>query len=86
MTPRRLAAMCASVALASVTVSCSDHTGSAPRAARILPTESGHVLFLTIAVGEQTSLTDAHQLASDLEEDLRARVPGFAEVVVHTEP
>jgi divalent metal cation (Fe/Co/Zn/Cd) transporter len=62
------------------------HTGSAPRAARILPTESGHVLFLTIAVGEQTSLTAAHQLASDLEEDLRARVPGFAEVVVHTEP
>lgn len=62
------------------------HAGVSARAVRVLSTESGHVLFLTVQVGNRTSLTDAHRLASELEEDLRARVPGFAEVVVHTEP
>ena len=56
------------------------------RALRVLQTESGQVLFLTVRVGDHTSLTDAHAVASKLEEDLRIRLPQLAEVVVHTEP
>jgi divalent metal cation (Fe/Co/Zn/Cd) transporter len=29
---------------------------------------------------------DAHQLAGELEEELRQRIGGIADVVVHTEP
>jgi divalent metal cation (Fe/Co/Zn/Cd) transporter len=32
------------------------------------------------------SLTDAHRLAGELEDDLRHRIDGIAEVIVHTEP
>ena len=32
------------------------------------------------------SLPDAHKLASELEDDLRAQYPFIADVVVHTEP
>jgi cation diffusion facilitator family transporter len=62
------------------------HTDARARTVRVLPTESGEVLFLTVQVGDRASLTDAHQLASQLEEDLRAHLPDVAEVVVHTEP
>jgi cation diffusion facilitator family transporter len=53
---------------------------------RLLPTPAGDVLFITISVGSAASLTDAHQLASDLEEELRQEIPTIADVVVHTEP
>jgi divalent metal cation (Fe/Co/Zn/Cd) transporter len=42
--------------------------------------------ILTIPIGGNPSLSDAHRLASDLEEALRQQVPAFADVVVHTEP
>jgi divalent metal cation (Fe/Co/Zn/Cd) transporter len=32
------------------------------------------------------SLTAAHQLASELEEELRHQIPNIADVVIHTEP
>ena len=53
---------------------------------RLLPTQEGDVLFITISVGATASLTQAHQLASDLEEELRHELPSIADVVVHTEP
>jgi cation diffusion facilitator family transporter len=59
---------------------------SAHARARVLLTESGQVLFLTVQVGDRTSLTAAHQLASELEEDLRAQLRDIADVVVHSEP
>jgi cation diffusion facilitator family transporter len=62
------------------------HTDARARTVRVLPTEAGEVLFLTVQVGDRASLTEAHQLASELEEDLRAHLPDIAEVVVHTEP
>jgi cation diffusion facilitator family transporter len=61
-------------------------TGSEPRLVRLISTDAGLVLFLTLAVGADESLADAHRLASDLEEELRAHVGGIADVVVHTEP
>jgi divalent metal cation (Fe/Co/Zn/Cd) transporter len=53
---------------------------------RLLPTADGDVLFITVSVGVTASLTQAHQLASELEEELRQEVPSIADVVVHTEP
>jgi divalent metal cation (Fe/Co/Zn/Cd) transporter len=44
------------------------------------------VLFLTLVVDHAESLTDAHRLAGELEDELRQRIDGIAEVIVHTEP
>lgn len=60
--------------------------GAAPLRLRTLSTEAGRVVFLTLAVGPGRSLTEAHELAGDLEDQLRRRVAGIADVVVHTEP
>ena len=63
-----------------------ERTGSAPRSVRLLSTDSGQVLFLTLRVDAAESLTDAHRLAGELEDELRQRIEGIADVVVHTEP
>jgi cation diffusion facilitator family transporter len=60
--------------------------GEPPRELRVIATDSGPVLFLTIAVAADLSLPDAHAVASQLEEALRAQQGDLAEVVVHTEP
>ncbi len=59
-------------------------TGKEPRATKLLRTEAGRVIFITLGVGAETSLIDAHQLGSELEEELRRQVPDIADVVVHT--
>jgi divalent metal cation (Fe/Co/Zn/Cd) transporter len=56
------------------------------RDVRLIATDAGDVLFITISVGATASLTTAHQLASELEEELRQALPSIADVVVHTEP
>ncbi|HXR29051.1 MAG TPA: cation diffusion facilitator family transporter [Solirubrobacteraceae bacterium] len=61
-------------------------TGADPQRVRVLATEAGRVLFLTLGVAADESLTDAHRLAGELEEELRQRMHGIADVVVHTEP
>jgi cation diffusion facilitator family transporter len=63
-----------------------ERTGSDPQRVRLLSTDSGHVVFLTLVVDAAQSLTDAHKLAGELEDELRQRIEGIAEVVVHTEP
>src|SRR5271165_5252058 len=63
-----------------------ERTGSDPQRVRLLSTDAGHVVFLTLAVDAAESLTDAHRLAGELEDELRQRIDGIAEVVVHTEP
>jgi cation diffusion facilitator family transporter len=60
--------------------------GEPPRELRVVATDTGPVLFLTIAVAADLSLEDAHGVASQLEEALRALQGDLAEVVVHTEP
>ncbi len=61
-----------------------ERTGKEPRKTRLLRTEAGRVIFLTLGMDVGTSLVDAHQLASELEEELRLRVADIADVVVHT--
>jgi cation diffusion facilitator family transporter len=60
-------------------------TGTEPRGTTLFRTEAGRVIFLTLGVGTETSLVDAHQLGGELEEELRQQVPDIADVIVHTE-
>jgi cation diffusion facilitator family transporter len=61
-------------------------TGARPQAVKLLSTDGGRVLFLTLGVARGDSLTDAHRLAGELEEELRQQIPDIADVVIHTEP
>ena len=61
-------------------------TGSPPREVRFVRTDDGIVAFLTLGLGGQGSLADAHGRASAVEERVRSAVPEIADVVVHTEP
>ncbi len=63
-----------------------DETGSPPREVRFVRTDEGIVAFLTLALGRDGSLADAHGRASAVEERVRSAVPEIADVVVHTEP
>jgi cation diffusion facilitator family transporter len=56
------------------------------RRIRLLSTDAGRVVFLTLELDANESLTGAHRVASELEEELRQRVPGIADVVIRTEP
>jgi cation diffusion facilitator family transporter len=56
------------------------------RSLRLMSTEAGRVVFLTVGVGAAASLVDAHRVASEFEDQLRRQLPQIAEVVVHTEP
>jgi len=60
--------------------------GEEPRAIRLLHTDDGLVVFLTLGLPPGTVLADAHGRASAIEERIRAAVPGVADVIVHTEP
>ncbi|HEU6444077.1 MAG TPA: cation diffusion facilitator family transporter [Gaiellaceae bacterium] len=59
-------------------------TGEPPREVRFIATPDGVLLFVTVRV-EGGSLAEAHQLASEIEERIRAELD-VADVVVHTEP
>jgi cation diffusion facilitator family transporter len=61
-------------------------TGQAPRELRLLRTDTGLVVFVSVGAGEDTGLADAHNLASVLEDDIREGQPHMTDVVVHTEP
>jgi cation diffusion facilitator family transporter len=63
-----------------------ERTGGEPEKVRLLSTDAGHVLFVTLRVAPGESLSDAHRLASELEDDLHQQIDGLADVVVHTEP
>jgi divalent metal cation (Fe/Co/Zn/Cd) transporter len=63
-----------------------ERTGLEPHSARLLSTEAGRVVFLTIDAGSGASLVDAHKLAGELEDQLRRQVPDIVDIVVHTEP
>lgn len=63
-----------------------DYTGQPPRELRLLHTDGGLVVFVSVVAGAETALPDAHELASRLEDDIREAQPHMADVVVHTEP
>jgi divalent metal cation (Fe/Co/Zn/Cd) transporter len=61
-------------------------TGEPPREVRLVRTDEGLLVFVTLRVPAERSLADAHALASEVEERIRERLPEIADVVVHTEP
>lgn len=61
-------------------------TGSPPMAVRLLHTDEGLVVHLTLALDAAESLATAHAMASSVEERIRAVIPGVCDVIVHTEP
>jgi cation diffusion facilitator family transporter len=61
-------------------------TGAEPRQLKLLSTDAGRVVFLTLGVDRGESLTVAHRLAGELENELRQHIPDIADVVIHTEP
>ena len=61
-------------------------TGSPPRDLRLLHTDRGLVLFVSVAAVPDSRLPAAHELASRLEDDIREAHPDIVDVVVHTEP
>jgi divalent metal cation (Fe/Co/Zn/Cd) transporter len=63
-----------------------DRTGQEPRELRLLHTDDGLVVFVSVVAARDIGLRDAHELASRLEDDIRDRQPHMADVVVHTEP
>lgn len=63
-----------------------DATGERPREVRFLHTDEGLVVFLTLGLEPGVTLAEAHARASTIEEQVRAALPGVADVIVHTEP
>ena len=61
-------------------------TGAPPRELRFVRTDEGLVAYLTLGLGAEESLSDAHSRASAVEERVRSAVPEIADVVIHTEP
>jgi cation diffusion facilitator family transporter len=63
-----------------------DRTGQEPRELRLLHTDDGLVVFVSVVAARDIALPDAHELASRLEDDIREGQPHMTDVVVHTEP
>jgi cation diffusion facilitator family transporter len=62
-----------------------ERTASEPKRVKLLSTDAGRVVFLTLGVEPGQSLSAAHRLASELEEELRQRITDVADVVIRTE-
>jgi cation diffusion facilitator family transporter len=63
-----------------------DVTRQEPEDLRFLRTDEGLVAYLTLRLGRDTPLADAHAAASRIEEAIRRERPEIADVIVHTEP
>jgi cation diffusion facilitator family transporter len=61
-------------------------TGEEPREVRLVRTDEGLLVFVTLRVSPDRTLAEAHALASEVEEEIRRQRPEIADVVVHTEP
>ena len=61
-------------------------TGSSPIAVTFRDGEQGRVALVTVSLPGDQPLPSAHQHAGAIEEAVRERCPGLADVIVHTEP
>jgi cation diffusion facilitator family transporter len=62
------------------------YTGSAPLDVTFRDGEQGRVALVTVSLPGEQPLPSAHQNAGAIEEAVRERCPGLADVIVHTEP
>jgi cation diffusion facilitator family transporter len=63
-----------------------EETGAPPRELRLLEGEDGLLLFLTLTLDPASALSEAHTVASAVEERIRRELLGVSEIIVHTEP
>ncbi len=61
-------------------------TGREPRELRFRRTDQGVLAFLTLGLGPDATLAQAHAQASEIEQRVRAEHPQIADLVIHTEP
>jgi cation diffusion facilitator family transporter len=61
-------------------------TGALPADVEFRDAERGRVALVTITLPGEQPLPSAHQHAGRIEEAVRERCPGLADVIVHTEP
>ena len=61
-------------------------TGTQPASVRFRDAERGRVALVTIMLPGEQPLPSAHHHAGRIEEAVRERCPGLADVIVHTEP
>jgi divalent metal cation (Fe/Co/Zn/Cd) transporter len=61
-------------------------TGSAPLTVSFRDGEQGRVALVTVSLPGDQPLPSAHRHAGAIEEAVRERCPGLADVIVHTEP
>jgi len=62
------------------------YTGSAPVTVTFRDGEQGRVALVTVRLPGEQPLPSAHRNAGEIEEAVRERCPGLADVIVHTEP
>ena len=62
------------------------YTGTAPLEVAFRDGEQGRVALVTVSLPGEQPLPSAHQHAGAIEEAVRERCPGLADVIVHTEP
>ena len=63
-----------------------DVIGTDPEDLRFVRTDDGLVAYLTLRLGGESALAEAHARASEIEEAIRLERPEIVDVVVHTEP
>ena len=61
-------------------------TGSLPVSVMFRDAERGRIALVTITLPGEQPLPSAHRHAGQIEKAVRARCPGLADVIVHTEP
>jgi cation diffusion facilitator family transporter len=61
-------------------------TGAQPASVQFRDAERGRVALVTITLPGEQPLPSAHRHAGRIEEAVRERCPGLADVIVHTEP
>jgi divalent metal cation (Fe/Co/Zn/Cd) transporter len=61
-------------------------TGADPLDVTFRDGEQGRVALVTVSLPGEQPLPSAHKNAGEIEEAVRERCPGLADVIVHTEP
>ena len=61
-------------------------TGAPPKTVRFVSTEEGFVVYVVVPLDPEISLSEAHKLASEIEQRVHRKYPGIKRMVIHTEP